>query len=597
MHLQIGKDTRYLDLHDDTEIQLDIHSPAYFGDRETNSIPSVKVYSIGVPDTPNNRQLLERPELLDNTATFLTEPGWNILFKGKLIVSGRLEVEQAPKTGDYTITFIGGIAGSLYELKETYLTKLAFDGVRNVGIDTNEVLNHANDVANDPDSYDYVFPMVKTFSDSERDEETGLPTKYEFINRYNGGYKRVILIEDPVYYSTLVPMLKLRYIFESALASVGFSLDGVFQTNEHKEELSNIILFNNVSLDTVEVLPPDSGEIAFTDLGLTPNIDLSGHVPKVKINDFLRKVCNGLGWGLFLYPLDKKVSLIPFQDLLKGGYEQDWTAKVEPNYLKGRHIEDLPKSFTYDHTDDDKYPEGVELDLNGRQVAQIFPDVTTAFATLTSLNQVGKVYFIESLHEYFELRGFRPPTSFPILISLGKNLGIINEDEEPVFEAEIDTLYTITKSERNNISRPDFAGEYHLAAFFGDVVSPWQDGDKTNDIILLIYRGLIEQRNGALYPYAGCLNYDWEENRIGDLSLFWDGADGIYERWWKSWHLAVQRMRPVVYATRLTATDLEQLDLSKKVRIDKHEYLIKRVQVTLTTQSINTARIEYMQIN
>lgn len=597
MRLKISNGPKDLDLHEDTEIQLDIQSPAYFGDRDANSIPSVKSYSIGVPNTPSNRQYLERPELLDNPKKFLTEDGWNLFFDNKLIASGRLEVEDAPKDGDYKVTLIAGLAGNLHNLKSKYLTDLSYGGIRSVGTTTSEVILHADEVALNDQEYDYVFPMVKVATDSDRDPDTNLPQQYEFINRYNGGYKRSILIEDPVFYSTLIPMLKLKYIFESALAEEGFSLDGVFTTNEYKDELAQFILFNNVTLDVVEQLPVEDDDIPFTDIGLNPDINLSQHVPKVKVNDFLRRVCNGLAWGLFISPLDKKISLIPFQDLLKGKYRHDWTSKVEPNYLKSRYIEDLPMSFFYNHTDDDDYPDRVELDLNNKTVERSFPDLETAFSELTNVSDAKKVYFIESLHEYFELRGFRPPTSYPIFISLGKNLGIINEGIEPSFEPQIDTLYTITKSEKDNISRPDFAGEYHLPAFFGDIFSPWVDGDKNNQIILLIYRGLVENRSGALYPFAGSLNYDASENRIGDLSLLWDGEDGIYERWWKSWHLAVQRMHPVVYPTRLTATDLEQLDLSKKVKIDKHEYLIKRIQVTLTTTSINVARIEYMQIN
>ena len=77
----------------------------------------------------------------------------------------------------------------------------------------------------------------------------------------------------------------------------------------------------------------------------------------------------------------------------------------------------------------------------------------------------------------------------------------------------------------------------------------------------------------------------------------WTGDKGLYNVWWTSWIEALKAMRPVVYATRLTASDLSNLDWRDKVRIDQHAYFIKRIQITLTTDTILPATVEYMQIN
>lgn len=595
--LKIGKNSSFLDLKRNTAFQLDINSPAWFGDNDPDIIPSVKAYSILVPNTAHNRRLLNRPDLLDNPDDFLEEDGWSVYFDGYLLFTGRLEVEDTQKDEDFKVTFVGGLAGNLNILKETYLSQLDYDGVRTLGEDTDDVLAHANDVAANSDDYDYVFPTVRMAKEHTYDDD-GQPEQYLYANRYNGGYVRTILVESPTIYSTMIPMPKLRYVTEKILEHGGFSLAGVFDTSEYKDELRQLILFNNVTLDNLEgTVTPD--DIGFNNLGLDTELDLSRHVPDVKANEFLRAVCKTFAWGLFIRPQDKVVTIKPYQDLLSGQYDEDWTAKVDPRYIRARRIEDIPERFSYEHTDDDEYATLHELRLLGRPVALEFETLQDAIDTLTG-DDAGSIVYIESLNEYFELRGIdtRGGYNFPILLTVGKSLGVINEYDEPAFVADTDTLHMITSTEPFGLASSFGSGDEFLPCYYGGYVTPWYGDGPLKDIILLFYRGLQDVGSlGQQYPLASSNAYSWGEEKVGDLSLLWNGADGLYEKWWKKWHTAIKRMRPVSYPTRLTAGDLARLDFSKKKRIDKHEYLIKRVQVTLTNDSVNVARVEYMQLN
>jgi len=108
MKLRIGKGGQFLDLNRQTSVQIDAQSPIYFGDRSTESIPSVKTYTFQIPKTPHNRTLLGDPSRLDNPRPFLTETGWQIRFENRVLFTGILEVESAVWRGDIDVTFANG---------------------------------------------------------------------------------------------------------------------------------------------------------------------------------------------------------------------------------------------------------------------------------------------------------------------------------------------------------------------------------------------------------------------------------------------------------------------------------------------------------
>lgn len=605
MKLKVGKDSKWLDLFPNTSIQMDINSPVYFGSRLPGFLPSVKTYSFNVPPTARNRQLLDRPELLDNPGDLLEEEGWQIIFSGLVISIGRLEVEDAPKSGPYKITIIGGIGGNLYGLKKLYISQLQL-GTVPLGENTEDVLVAASEVTQNAEDYNYLFPTIRVAQDpayvTESVEEgepapDPEPTLYKYLNRYiNGSHVREEEQFGDVVYSSLSPMLRLRYVIEKALESVNYNLRGVFDSDEHAAELSNLVLFNTATLDVLDSIPLN-GEIKFSNLELRTQIDLRQHIPPVKANDLIREVCNTFCWAPFIDPINKTIRLKPLRDILKGGY-QDWTGKVSPNYKKDRKVENIPLRFAYEHITDDEYAKKSATRYQPRSVYKEYPDFQSARDDLTS-DDIGQIVYIESLNEHYEMRGFRPPSTVPVLQSYGKSLGEINENSEPAFIPNTDSLLMITRSDNfQGVQGYTFSGDEFLPAYYGGLVTPWyEEGKQVDKIILLFYRGLHQDGTGQQYPLAASNSYNWDEERIAELSLLWRGEDGIYNTWWKDWHQAISRMRPVVYATRLDVQDIARLDFSKKIRIDKHLYFLKRVQVTINANSINTAKVEYMQIN
>lgn len=593
--LKIGKAGNYLDLKADTSIQIDANSPLWFGDRTGDILPSVKVYSFAIPSTPHNRIILKRPELLDNAEDFLAEDDWLIFFDDKLIERGRLEVEDAPNENqDYKVTFIGGIAGKLYQLKEDDISKTLQDyRVPVLGTDTASVLQGAAT----PQS-DYVFPTVR-IADEGTFDENDVPTNYKFLNWYfQGAYHRRknTGIEDVS--STLAPMLRVRKVLDKLLEKVGYALRGIFDSSEHHVELNELILFNNVTMDKIIT---ESAKVDFEGVGYKGSFNLSDYLPKLKGSDLLRATADTFACAIITSVHERVIKLLPYIQSLRGKVV-DWTAKADPRHLKERKLEGLPFQFSYNHISEE-YGDQRALSLNGRTVDYHF----TTYDEIQALtaDDIGKIIYVESINEYLVLIRQGGAARSAVARRVGKNLGIINQDSEEGFQPASDTLHMVSDIEDGDV----FGNEKLLwcPAYYNEVVTPLNEGaDKIDKPVFLFYRGLqIRDRYSSdsvsnpvteTYPLANSNNYNERQERIGELSLVWTGEDGLYEKWWKEWHEALKRMRPVSRAIRMTATDLEQLDWMARIRIDDHLYLVKRIQITLTTQQILPASVELMQI-
>ena len=585
MRLSIRVEDKYLDLFENTSIQIDAQSPVYFGDRASDAIPGIKTYSFSIPSTAANRIALDRPELLDNPNDFISISDCRIFFDSNLILFGTARVKVAPKMGPYTVQFIGGLAGNLTSLKEQFLTELSFDGNRTLGSDQATALTNAKTVAQNPDTNDYNFPMVKIAASAE--------DKYEYVNHYhNDAFFKSTTIDTVDTYSTLVPMAKLSYVLEHIFDSVGYKLSGVFSDHEYKDELNRLLIFNNQSLDTTSSTLENPTVDAYS---LKLIFNLKEHLPRITINNFIKAVCFTFNWTPFIRPQQNSIFLADNNRLLNQKARKDWTNKVDPRYTKEEKIQNIITTFCYEHSSDDD--SDLPSSLDG--VGELFEVNTLSDLPQLTVNEAGRLYYILSLNKYYDFLGIRPVDQE--VYKLRAQIFRCNVDDQvDVIAFNTNTLFMINKAASALITNqsPESESTAMLPLFYSDIVSLLYGSiDRITDIPLIFYRGIVQDANGDNYPMANNTNYNLAESDAYNLSLLINGPKGIYQTWWKDWMEAIQKMVPVTFTTRLTANDLEQLDFSKKVRIDKHSYFIKRVRVTLTTREIRPAIVEYMKIN
>lgn len=615
MRLRIGKDGQYLDLDRGTGVQIDARSPVYFGDRSPEFIPGVKTYTFQIPKTPHNRKLLGDPARLDNPWPFLTETGWRIEFDSRVLFTGVLEVESAAWRGNIDVTFIGGLAGSLAELKENKLADLDLHTSFSVGESEADLLDHATYVTQNPADFEYRFPTIRVAADTApeqlTDEEgnvTGIrPTQYSYLNLYRDGHVKELELNGFNQSGSIAPQPKLEWVLRRTLAAVGYHLTGVFDTAPEREELRELIVFSNYTQDQVTgSVTGDKPTVE--DISFRPVIDLNRQVPDVLANDFIRAVCNTFAWGLFVEPDTQRAALVPYRDILADNSFLDWTGRVDPNYLRERSLEGLPQNFGFDYADDFPNPWPLRVaDL--RNVVTFDNTGTATFDSGFTSEDIGQVIYIRSINEYGQLFRFRGTAA--LYLSIGRDLATYNRPARNTYRPELTTplLDTGLSSGTNGAiglrfnvdpitQEPTGRQPYdaYTPAFYTELVTPITNGDRTDKIALMLYRGLQLGNDENAYPFATNNRYNSAQELIGSISLLWDQPGGIWPTWWEQWYEVLQRLRPVTYATRLTSRDLSGLDFRRKIRIDGQMYLLRRVRVTLTTERILPATVEYMQL-
>ena len=620
MRLQIGTGTQTLDLRAGTSLQLDMYSPLYWADNRGTLLPSVKTYSINVPNTARNRLILGRPAELDNSEPFLASDGWWVDFDGYRILEGKIEVENGLYEGDIRFTFIGGLAGNLEALKKLNLRDLDIDPIE-LGDNDGAVLATVASMQADP-ATDYVFPIIRVdptgqpVDNTEDDTDNPLPTRYTFMNYYRDG-EYLIDDEDQVYppgspfddgrrpfRATVAPQPLLRPLLDRLMEAVQYRLSGVFDSHPLKEELNTLTLFSNYTLDVQTSSPTQ--ELTFANVSLNYRYYPARSMPNITGNELIKALVNLFCWAPILDTSGRRLIMVACQDLLDIPPTDNWTHKVDPAYQRGRKLEEVPNKFSYEPPNEaysSNYPRSIRL----VELDDSFETVNDAEQAYT-IADVGKLVYLADLNEYFESRLANFGSGFGLFLApLGKDLGVIGEENDTPYQPTSTTLPSLTTSFIDGFNtgwrlsfglEPQYFGGPRLSsAYFAELQSPLQDGEPLDEIIFLMYRGLISDRDGNLMPYAGSSAYSYFGEPLGQMSLLWRGERGLYNVWWKNWLLALEKMRPVNYPTRLTAADLANLDWRNKVVIDKHSYFLKRIQVTLTTDSILPASVEYMQVN
>jgi hypothetical protein len=597
MSLIISKGANRLDLNPGTSLGFERSSPIYFGDRDPDVIPGQVTYTITLPNTSHNRRVLGRPAQLDNPQPMLTEDGWQVFHAGHLHATGRLEVRNAGLEQDISITLVAGMGGNLTELKENNLGAFFRGEETTVGTESQDVYNHAAATITTPGDFNWLFPTINIADDSDYQPESddeGAPevaTRYSFLNLYESGrfakasgiqFEASSVTQPIIEYSSMAPQPRLHWILEKMLAAVGFSLTGVFESDPDATELKNLLLATNATQDLqlgIGSSEPSTGQV-LAEMELDPVIRPSRLLPMIKGNELLKKVCNRFCWTPFIDEQFRRIRLLANRDLINDPTFIDWTDKVDPRHQNRREDYNLPQAFTTPATDDDsfveKYPYEVPTDARVT-IFETYSELRTA-PVFDIVNDPTNVFYVVDLNEYCFYRGGN--STRRIFQSLGRDFGFINRSQSPVYSSGATTLLTRTGFSRGTHKWLTGAGLWWWPGWHLDPVSPLTpDADLTTECVLLFYRGMQPNREGRTYPLAIAGRYNAEREAVGELSLLWNGAGGLLQKWWEDW---IHNLRPVTFnAPKLTSGDIANLDLSRKYRIGNHQYFIRKLSTTL----------------
>lgn len=203
-----------------------------------------------------------------------------------------------------------------------------FELIENVPVANARQLNmlaYVDDVVQNPvDSH--AFPVMFNFNFYKRKNRKWLG----IINYWRGG-EQIINTEhpDPEWEHTIVPLVKVKYLFEQILALTTF--DGFTGDFWNDSEVQSLLDYNIRALD--EVFQYYNVELnqqlvylnAFKD-----QIDLNEHVHEVTANTYLTWFAEFCAVYYRINNLNK-IEIIPKQDQLTQT-PLDWTDKIEPDY-------------------------------------------------------------------------------------------------------------------------------------------------------------------------------------------------------------------------------------------------------------------------
>ena len=558
---------QHLDLYPKLQFQIEIKSPIYFGSRSSSDqIPNVKTYQLRIPDSAHNRLILDRPDSLDNPEDLHESTDWYIYFERKLIFQGTAKVTKARKHSGYDFQFIGGLAGSLSKLKSKKLNEYTYGGERTF---TGGIVQHASATAAFPQNYDYLFPPVYLGANHD--------TGFDYINNWdNSSYKG---IDSGALISTFIPCLKVKYILTHLLSESELTLDGIFNVGDHATELSNLILFNTVAHDIVDTDPPSYG----------PDIiNLSKHVPEIKASIFINNICMLFCASPFLDLKNNKLHIKANKDLLNQA-ATDWTNKTLRYYSILRRL-DIPDGFEY-----------LELSAKATEAWNKLPDAVD-FKTVATVSHLEtnilkfdteKDYnYVTSQNTYYKKQKNATETAIE-WVPFHQILDPYNENAENPLLLNIGTL------QMNPRDTNETTTWFNSPLWFESIKHPKFTGSKLNKLCLLFSRGLQSPLSGNDRPLFSNNVFDDSDTQISgaNLSLLWNGTNGLYETWWKDWLSKIESSKPVEFSLLLNATDLEQLDLSNKYRIGQHDHFIKKLQITITANEIKPVIAEMIALS
>jgi hypothetical protein len=144
----------------------------------------------------------------------------------------------------------------------------------------------------------------------------------------------------------------------------------------------------------------------------------------------------------------------------------------------------------------------------------------------------------------------------------------------------------------------------NIRAFENDIVKPSEmkylpiySGSRTSDYKphLMLYQGRQENPFylDFLYPYLSYHNYAPDGTRLGDLSLAWDGPDGLIENYHKEFKAWIESDRLTMYGLFLFSPNrIRELDLSKKVNVRNKLWWVKKMVIPMTKKKIEPAQVD-----
>jgi len=557
--LKIKVGTEYLDMGK-FSVSFELLSPVF------NDVGSFS-YPFTLPATAKNKQVLGFPAKV-NYANFTTQKvAVELFLSGLFWKRGNLVITEANKDSiraNFTVS-----EGYFYStIKDLKLADLDLGGERwHFDYETapfspfNAIFDKSY-----PEVDFILFPVFWP-------EFYGDTAKGTLLNDTFFGYVNWFNHEFPFYgeeANTLVLFPFLNYVMKQAFARLNINpTKNIFTQDQY---LRQLVLFNHISCNvwTVEeegVTPVTNTEHRFSLNNYVPDLTVS------ELFDFLNKIFKSI---VFYNDFSGDISIILLRDILQSNDIIGLDAPFKMNYLKLNEYDGFTMSYVIDSSD--------------KSAEQYFKDISKfnfkgELSTLAELpdsnNLLFDLYFIRDIHKYYY---------YNVTYSIGGDVGEFVEYSDDLltitegngdFEFEIPGVFA--KSARRQICANDGAfQEYEVPLVFPDKPEPR----------LMFWHGLQPNFGTPDKPFGSAFNVlPLQQTIISPYSLEWEGEYGIKENFHKKFLEFKKTTRETEISMILKASELKNIDFSRKYRFAEANWLLSSIKFTVTNDRISPATI------
>lgn len=364
----------------------------------------------------------------------------------------------------------------------------------------------------------------------------------------------------------------------------------------------------------IEEMECNITNLTYTNLNrYAKEIDPSNHVPKMKLNDFMRDLKDLFGAVYFIDNNSKSIQISLLKDVLNSEY-LEITNKIATNQEM-----DLPekKNFTIDFEWDesDSATSDNFLSISEFTNLGVYPQIKEApqptdpkeIITSRVSNQIHKTGYTSELREKKWL--FYSDIEQKQIIDNGAD---DNEDIEikasPILmyslqyfwrggELQDEQLRVIPQIRKKGVSK----------MFITEEQSSEDKLRLMNWVGVTEYEAFKYQPETRWYPFATSFNYDMNNVKQKNITLFLEGEDGLYNNFLKEWYNFISHVEEVKFKAGVnfgTSDLFEMIQILSQpqlgatalnirwIMIESIKYLLKQVTVEISMNGLESVEIK-----
>ncbi|WP_164714079.1 hypothetical protein [Chitinophaga rhizosphaerae] len=567
--IELSYNGQFFDLSPETRINLEINNPI-FDDELVNGSFS---FPFLLPLTAATRRILNMPDIVENILPFpRTLKGVNLIVDGIPLFKGDLVIRRVTESSVDTFFLTGNSSLHEFATKTKVIDQLSYTR----SFDTSEEVGaHMLEAAQgNVDTFPYVFFPVGApdFFGGTEPLLTSLRTIQNFY--LLPGFKVSERLEatsaaaQSYQYIAVTPFPYFTYILRECLKGI----DVKYNIFDHDTKLRTLVMYNNFGL---------SRYVKEYHLGIEywvnkndRSIDIRNHIPpELTVADVIIGLKSVFCLFCYVSLKDGSLEYGAFSELLNRPTELNWTSMADSSFEISNDFERGVK-----YVPDMKSDGAAQKFLQSIKGRRVLPWSAAPFPAVPGDETL---YHEPVFGEYW--------------ISSGNT--ILYER----FSKDYTDYYW---------EEAEYEVKFRMAPLIGDNITVWTDGVDPGLTIyqlapIVMLRGRQYDREGKLNDSASAPRITffngWALDNKGNpypwgssTTLAWEGASGLRNTWWKSYLDMRKFGKKVIRQIRLSLTDLAELDLLKKVRVENSNYLVKKINIELPIRS--PAKVELWKV-